>query len=148
MFDNIKYLLLSICFSSILIFMSSSLYLVRSNYNKTYAIIEKSNCVLSESSKEYICDLMIKYLIDNDIIINQIIIKSSKSYKIGDIIEIEYDVNNIMNISFETYYKKYALVSFLSAIIILLISIYLINKIKDNTNEKLNNLFSLINFVK
>jgi hypothetical protein len=139
--NNVKYLLLSISFSVILFVISSSLYLVRSNYNKTYAIIQKSNCYYSNKSNEYICDLTVVYQIDNDLIVNEIIIKSVKPYKIGEIIEIDYDVNNYYNISYETYYKKYALLTSLSGILLLFSAFYLFNEIKENTLDKINNLF-------
>ena len=135
-------------FSVILFISSSSLYLVRSNYNKTNALIQKSNCSYSPKSNEYICDLVISYEIDDDKIINQIIIKSSKRYKAGDIIEIEYDANNFFNVSHETFYKDYAILSSLSGIVLLLLAFHYVKEIKENTIDKINNLLSFITDIK
>lgn len=139
--NNIEYLLLSLCTSVILFIIASSLYLTKSQYNKTNALIQKSNCHFSDKSNEYICDLTISYLIDNDIIINELIIKSIKPYNIGDIIKIDYDVNNYFNMSYETFYKKYALLSFFSAMILLLLAFFLMKEIKENLFNKIVGLF-------
>lgn len=134
---NINFLFLLLCFSVILFISTSTLYLANCNYNEINATIEKSVCNYDKTTNDYICDLTINYTIKNDKITNQIIINSPISYKECDVVKIEYNTNNFLDIRINTFYKNYSLILCLSAIVLLIFSVYVIHKIKENTLDSI-----------
>ena len=139
MFINIiKNLFITLCFSIILFISASSFYLARGNYYRTNGLIEESNCTPIPNSNLYFCDLTISYLVKGNKITNQLIINSNNLYKIGTNINIEYDVNNYLNISLCSDYKQIALLSSVSGLIFMIITIIIYNEIKKDINELLS----------
>ena len=137
-FDIIKNLFITLSFTIILFISSSSFYLAKSNYYRTNGIIEESKCTLIPNSNLYACDLTISYLVKGNKIINQLIINSNNPYKPGTNINIEYDVNNYLNISLQSEYKQIALLSSISGIIFMMTTIIIYNEIKNDINELLS----------
>ena len=136
--DIIKKLFFTLCFSIILFASSSSIYLARSNYYITNGLIEEAKCNLIPNSNLYACDLTISYIVEGNSVTNQLIINSTKPYKKADNIGIEYDLNNYLNISLQTEYKRLALLTGLSGFIFLLTAIIFYNEIKKDISELLS----------
>lgn len=145
--DIIKNLFITISFAIILFMSTSSFYMVRSNYSDVDGTIEHSNCVSTANSKLYSCYLTINYLVNGNKITNRIVINSEKKYKEGDIVSMEYDVNNYLNISFKTEYKRTALVSSVCGLIFLVTSIIIYDGIRQNVIHKINNILSYMSFL-
>ena len=145
--DIIKNLFITISFAIILFMSASSFYMVRSNYSDVDGTIEQSNCIFTANSKLYSCDLTINYLVNGNKITNRIVINSEKKYKEGDIVSMEYDVNNYLNISFKTEYKQTALVSSVCGLIFLVTSIIIYDGIRQNIIQKINNILSYMSFL-
>lgn len=136
--DIIKNLFITFCFTIILFVSASSIYLVKSNYYKTIGLIEESTCTSISNSNLYSCDLRISYIIKGNQITNQLVINSNIKYKVGDTINIEYDINNYLNISLQSEYKQIALISTVSGLIFMMITIILYNEIKKDIAELLS----------
>lgn len=143
-FENITKLLLTLCFGIILISSSFIFYLPKSNCSFIVAQIEKSECEFIPTERIYLCNLTINYMIDDILIRNELLIKSNIIYKDNDLIEIEYDNNNLLNISKKTNYKKISLLSGISGVILLLMFIYFYYEIKNNIIDEINKISSFI----
>jgi hypothetical protein len=137
-FDIIKNLFIALSFTIILFISGSSFYLARSNYYRTIGFIEESICTPITNSNLYSCVLTISYLVKGNKITNSIIINSNNPYKSGTDINIEYDVNNYLNISLQSEYKQIALLSTISGIIFMIITLYIYNEIKKDIDELLS----------
>ena len=143
-FEIITKLLLTLCFGIILILSSFIFYLPKSNYKTIIAQIEKAECEFIVTEKIYLCNLTINYTIDDILITNEILIKSDVIYKDNDLIEIEYDKNNLLNISEKTHYKKISLLSGISGLILLLMFLFFYDEIKNNIFDDINKILSFI----
>lgn len=137
-FDIIKNLFITLSFTIILFISGSSFYLVRSDYYRTNGFIEESTCTLIPNSNLYSCVLTISYFVKGNKITNRLIINSNNPYKPGTYINIEYDINNYLNISLQSEYKEIALLSGISGIIFMIITLYIHYKIKKDINEILS----------
>ena len=146
LFDIIKNLFITICFTIILFLSSSSFYMAKSNYLNIDGVIEQSKCALIANSKLYFCDLTVSYLLEGTKITNRLITNCEKIYKQGDTITIDYDRNNYLNISYKTDYKQTAFISSACGLIFLIISIYIYNKYTTNIIHKINNILGYISF--
>lgn len=143
-FEIITKLLLTLCFGIILISSSFTFYLPKSNYKTIIAQIEKAECEFIPKERIYLCNLTINYSIDDILITNEILIKSDVIYKDNDLIEIEYDKNNLLNISEKTNYKKISLLSSISGLILLLMFLFFYDEIKNNIINDINIISSFI----
>jgi hypothetical protein len=123
---------------------SSSFYLVKSNYNIVNATIEKADCALISDKQLYQCDLTLNYMIDGISISNQIIVFSDIKYEEYDTIEIEYDINNFLNISKRSDCKLLSLISGLSGIVLIFTFFLMYKDIKNNINKEIEKIMSYI----
>lgn len=146
-FDIIRNLFITLCFVIIFFMSASSLYIQRSNYSNTIATIENVSCVLIPNTNLYSCDLTINYAINNNKVSNQLIINSEQPYKKGDNVNIDYDINNYLNVSIKTEYKRIALISCVSAVVFLIVFISLYNQIRHEIIQKINNILSYTSFL-
>jgi len=145
--DIIKNLFITTCFTIILFISASSFYITRSNCLSVDASIEQLNCVPIANSNAYACELTLGYIVNGNKIRNHLVINSDKIYKQGDIVEIEYDTNNYLNVSLKTEYKQIALISCVSATVLLITSIIIYDGIRQNIIQKINNILSYISFL-
>lgn len=143
-FEIITKLLLTLCFGIILISSSFIFYLPKSNYKTIIAQIKKAECEFIPRERIYLCNLIINYTIDDILITNEILVKSEVIYKDNDLIEIEYDENNLLNISEKTNYKKISLLSSISGLILLLMFIFFYYEIKNNIFDEITKILSFI----
>lgn len=143
-FEILINILLTLCFG--VIFLSSSIifYLPKSNYTSTIAKIDKVECYKIPNCELYSCNLTINYSVHGIIITNQLIAKSNKIYKEGDLIKIEYDENNFLNISLKTNYKMISYFLSISGLLLLLMFTYFYNETKNIIEKKIDN---IINFI-
>ena len=136
-YNTIIDLFLTLCFGIILLLSSSSFYLKTSNYNVVKATIEKADCTFISEKQLYQCDLTLNYMIDGMAISNQIIILSEQKYEEHDIIEIDYDINNFLNISKRNDYKLLSLISGLAGIIFLITFFLMYKSIKNGIDKEI-----------
>lgn len=135
-------LLLSSSLIIILSSLSCSLYMINYDYKTTTATVVNSSCC-NMSDKEYTCHLTIKYTTENDNDVEtDIIITSPINYMTNDKIDIEYNTNNLLNVTTKTWYNDLSLLSFLVIIVLLLLCIKKYNKMNSIVENYFDNLLN------